>query len=67
MVRWLDAADGRERIALKGHTAAVHDLAVLPPSPAAIADRLGLRRRHRADLDASPGRGRPRSTGKTPS
>ncbi len=31
-IRWLDAADGRERLLLRGHTAAVVDLAVLPGS-----------------------------------
>jgi WD40 repeat protein len=32
-IRWLDGADGRERLLLKGHTAAVVDLALLPGSP----------------------------------
>jgi len=36
VVRWLDAFDGRERAALKGHTAAVQGLAVLASSPAAL-------------------------------
>ena len=34
MIRWLDAADGHERLCLKGHTAAVQDLAVQAGSPA---------------------------------
>src|SRR5262249_48150302 len=32
LLRWLDSSDGRERAKGKGHTAAVHGLAVLPGS-----------------------------------
>jgi WD40 repeat protein len=31
-IRWLDSADGRERLLLKGHTGAVLELAILPDS-----------------------------------
>jgi WD40 repeat protein len=36
VVRWLESANGRERIALRGHTAAVRELALLPPSTGGI-------------------------------
>jgi len=36
LVRWVDATDGRECAALKGHTAAVGDLAVLPAAAGGI-------------------------------
>ncbi len=35
-IRWLDSADGRERLLLRGHNAAVTDLAVLASSAGAV-------------------------------